>query len=199
MERLYIGQISWRKWMVLFRLLAQLPWEIRIYWVTLQRNTVKFPWVKPLSKWGQFFSSSLCCSHRVSSTRACCSAQQHKHPCAEAVGSWTCYFRNLISIGLWDMTLKISVVAGMKSPNSGQPKGVSTGKDALQNCSRAGKGAWELCLAASALWELNRGRAALKFHEDNNWVISDVSSLVIKWTLAARKNQVSCLNSKSFF
>lgn len=74
------------------------------------------------------------------------------------------------------MMLKISVVAGMRSPNSGQPKGVSSGQDALQNCPRAGR---EPENSASALCELSWGRAALEFHEDNDWVISDISSLVI--------------------
>lgn len=155
--------------MVLFRLLAELPWEIRIYWVALQGNTcVKFPWAKPLSKGGQFFSASLCCSHWVFSTRACCSAQQHEHPCAEAVGSWTSYFRNLISIGLQDMMLKICVVVGMRFPNSGQPKG------RRMPCRIAPEQRGRLRTLPGCI----RGRAALKFHEDNDWVISDINSLV---------------------
>lgn len=126
--------------MVLFsRILAELPWEMRIYWATLQGNVrVKFPNF-PCPSEGSFSQLPSAAHTKYLPLEPVVLHSNTSTPVQKLLGSWTWYFRNLVSIGLRDMMLKISVVAGMRSPNSGQPKGVSSGKDALQNCSRAGR------------------------------------------------------------
>ena len=67
--------------------------------------------------------------------------------------------------------LKISVVAGMRSPNAGQPRGAepvsAAGRMPWRIAPEQGGGLGTLCLATLALCESAQGRAALKFNEDN--------------------------------
>lgn len=83
----------------------------------------------------------------------------------------TWYFRNPISIGLWRIMLKISVVAGMRCPNLASPEEPSWCQQ-QEGCPaellQGREGAWEPCPATLALCKLILGRAAPKLNEDND-------------------------------
>lgn len=100
-------------------------------------------------------------------------------PMQKLLVPWTQYFRNPISIGLQDTMLKISVVAGMRFPNSDQPRGAkpvsAAGRIPCRIVPEQGGNLGTLCLATLALCELTWGRAALKFNEDNDWASMVIS------------------------
>lgn len=68
--------------------------------------------------------------------------------------------------------LKLSVVAGMRSPNAGQSRGdqpmSAAGRMPVRIAPEQGGSLGTLCLATLALGRSAQGTAAMKFNEDND-------------------------------
>lgn len=149
-------------------------------------------WGSTISKLGQFSSVFLCDQPWICLTLVCCPGKPTlcsgtNTTRAEALVSWAQYLRNPISTGLEDMILKISVVAGIRTPNTGHPRGAVMVSSAGPRLCRISPE--QLGSLRTLVWpcfhsvDLPKGRAALMFAEDHNqaptWSVDKAEAVLV--------------------